>query len=209
MVEAGLLGRKTNCGFYEYGEEEADAEEDLSSDSGDVTVVGDAELARALGAEPEAEGLDVLALGDEELLAGSGFEVGARRFTPESEVIELVGTVDRNAKARIEATVRAAGLTPAWTPDLPGGATLRVVAALANEAAFALAEGVASAADIDRAMRLGANYPKGPLAWADEIGATRILRVLDALREIHGDAYLAASLLRERAASGKPLSATT
>jgi 3-hydroxybutyryl-CoA dehydrogenase len=90
-------------------------------------------------------------------------------------------------------------------PDLPGGAALRTVAALANEAAFALAEGVASATDIDRAMQLGANYPKGPLAWADEIGLDRILRVLDALRAVHGDSYVAAPLLRQHSALGQPI----
>jgi 3-hydroxybutyryl-CoA dehydrogenase len=113
-----------------------------------------------------------------------------------------VGDVDPEIRDRVEATVRAAGLTPAWTPDLPGGAALRTVAALANEAFFTLEERVASASDIDRAMQLGANYPKGPLAWADELGLARILRVLDALREMHGDSYSAAPLLRRRVAFG-------
>ncbi len=71
-----------------------------------------------------------------------------------------------------------------------------------NEAFFTLGENVASAPDIDRAMQLGANYPKGPLAWADELGLARILRVLDALREMHGDSYLAAPLLRRRGTLG-------
>ncbi len=203
MVEAGLLGRKTGQGFYKYDGSNSAADEEESPQSsipGGVTVVGDPELARALGAEPNGEGLKILALEDEAMLAGSGVEVGARRFTPDSPVVELVGDVDPEIRDRVESAVRAAGLTPAWTPDLPGGAALRTVAALANEAFFTLEERVASAPDIDRAMQLGANYPKGPLAWAGELGLVRILRVLDALREMHGDSYLAAPLLRRRVA---------
>ena len=78
---------------------------------------------------------------------------------------------------------------------------LRVVSCIVNEAFLALSEGVATAEDIDRAMKLGANYPKGPFEWSEEIGAGEIVRRLDGLRETHGDSYLAAPLLRERAAS--------
>ena len=76
---------------------------------------------------------------------------------------------------------------------------LRVISCIVNEAFLTLSEGVATAEDIDRAMKLGANYPKGPFEWADEIGTDRILNTLDSLRTNHGDAYLAAPLLRRRA----------
>ncbi len=81
---------------------------------------------------------------------------------------------------------------------------LRVISCIINEAFLALAEGVATAGDMDRAMKLGANYPKGPFEWAKEIGAEEIVRTLDSLRQAHGDAYLAAPLLRERASGRKP-----
>jgi len=76
---------------------------------------------------------------------------------------------------------------------------LRVISCIVNEAFLALSEGVATAQDIDRAMKLGANYPKGPFEWADEIGHDRILDTLDSLRATRGDAYLAAPSLRRRA----------
>lgn len=76
---------------------------------------------------------------------------------------------------------------------------LRVISCIVNEAFLTLSEGVANAEDIDLAMKLGANYPRGPFEWADEIGADRILGTLDSLRTTHGDAYLAAPLLRGRA----------
>jgi 3-hydroxybutyryl-CoA dehydrogenase len=75
-----------------------------------------------------------------------------------------------------------------------------VISCIVNEAFLTLQEDVATAEDIDRAMKLGANYPKGPFEWAEEIGADRILETLEALRTIQGDAYLAAPLLRKRAA---------
>jgi 3-hydroxybutyryl-CoA dehydrogenase len=79
---------------------------------------------------------------------------------------------------------------------------LRVISCIVNEAFLSLSEGVATAEDIDRAMKLGANYPKGPFEWADEIGTGRILHTLDSLRTTHGDAYLAAPLLRRWAQEG-------
>jgi 3-hydroxybutyryl-CoA dehydrogenase len=76
---------------------------------------------------------------------------------------------------------------------------LRVISCIVNEAFLALSEGVAAAEDIDRAMKLGANYPRGPFEWVEEIGAHSIVETLDSLRSAHGDAYLAAPALRESA----------
>jgi 3-hydroxybutyryl-CoA dehydrogenase len=59
----------------------------------------------------------------------------------------------------------------------------RIVCQVINECAFALGEGVGSAQDIDTGMVLGLNYPRGPLAWADEIGLDHVLAVLDGLCE--------------------------
>ena len=80
----------------------------------------------------------------------------------------------------------------------------RVVAALVNEASFALEEGVAeSAADIDTAMKLGLNHPRGPFEWARELGPANVLARLDALGSDAGDdRYAAAPLLREWAGTG-------
>lgn len=71
--------------------------------------------------------------------------------------------------------------------DGPGLVAPRIIACLVNEAAYALMEGVASAADIDTAMKLGVNYPEGPLAWADALGPDVILEILDGLHAHTGD----------------------
>ena len=82
--------------------------------------------------------------------------------------------------------------------------SLRVISCIVNEAFLALSEGVATDEDIDRAMKLGANYPKGPFEWVEEIGARSIVETLDSLRASNGDAYLAAPALRERATGTRP-----
>jgi 3-hydroxybutyryl-CoA dehydrogenase len=73
---------------------------------------------------------------------------------------------------------------------------MRTVAALANEAASLLPEGVASDA-IDLGMTLGTNYPIGPLSWAGRIGWDRLLTVLENLSRLLGaDRYLPTLPLR-------------
>jgi 3-hydroxybutyryl-CoA dehydrogenase len=87
--------------------------------------------------------------------------------------------------------------------DCVAGVFPRALAMIINEAAFALQESVASAVDIDQAMKLGTNYPKGPLTWCDEIGAEAIVATLDALaKEYGGDRYRVASRLRRNAEAG-------
>ena len=100
----------------------------------------------------------------------------------------------------------AAALEPVWVGDGTGLVLGRIVACLANEAAFTVAEGTASPADVDAAMRLGTRYPRGPLAWANAIGPRVVVAVLDALAAEHGeDRYRAAPWLRRHAVAGRPL----
>ncbi|QNR25786.1 3-hydroxyacyl-CoA dehydrogenase NAD-binding domain-containing protein [Croceimicrobium hydrocarbonivorans] len=80
----------------------------------------------------------------------------------------------------------------------------RVLAMLINEASDALHLGIASAKDIDLAMTKGVNYPKGLLAWADEIGLDTVLATLDGLYdEYREDRYRASVLLRRKVAKGE------
>ena len=84
----------------------------------------------------------------------------------------------------------------------------RVLAMLINEAVDALYLRIASARDIDVAMTKGVNYPKGLLAWCDEIGAATVLERLDALHAEYGeDRYRASPLLRKAAKAGSRVSA--
>lgn len=84
--------------------------------------------------------------------------------------------------------------------DYPGLLVWRTVAMLANEALDAVQKGVASAEDIDTAMRLGVNYPRGPLAWGETLGWGRVLRLLENLQQHYGEErYRPSALLREKA----------
>jgi len=80
----------------------------------------------------------------------------------------------------------------------------RILAMLINEAADALFLNIASAKDIDNAMTKGVNYPKGLLAWADEIGIGNCVSMLDNLyHEYHEDRYRCSPLLRKMNAENK------
>ncbi|HEU4905651.1 MAG TPA: 3-hydroxyacyl-CoA dehydrogenase family protein, partial [Solirubrobacterales bacterium] len=74
----------------------------------------------------------------------------------------------------------------------------RLIAQIANEAAFALEEQVGSPEDMDTAMRLGFNWPRGPLELTELIGAKRAAALLEELRGRHGEAYRPAPLLLSR-----------
>jgi len=85
-----------------------------------------------------------------------------------------------------------------------GGVLERIVCQVINECAFALGEGVGSAQDIDTGMTLGLNYPRGPLAWADQIGLDHVLAVLDGLwEEYREERYRPAPALRGLVRAGR------
>jgi 3-hydroxybutyryl-CoA dehydrogenase len=87
--------------------------------------------------------------------------------------------------------------------DVPGMVVMRTVAMLANEGAEVVDQRVCDAAACDRAMMKGANYPAGPLAWADAIGPRLVLEVMENLARAEGeDRYRAALLLRRLALAG-------
>ena len=102
--------------------------------------------------------------------------------------------------------LQATGAAVSVLDDLPGLLVARTAAMLVNEAADVVGRGVASAADVDRAMRLGVGYPVGPLEWGDRIGAARIVALLDALAGAYLDGrYRACITLRRAAWSGRSL----
>jgi 3-hydroxybutyryl-CoA dehydrogenase len=81
----------------------------------------------------------------------------------------------------------------------------RLFAQIANETAFALEEGIASAEDMDTAMRLGLNWPLGPFGLAEKIGAAAAVELLEKLEREKGAAYAQAPLLRRAAEQGVEL----
>jgi len=112
-------------------------------------------------------------------------------------------TCSEAAYASVVGALQAAGIAVSRLDDVAGLAVMRIVAMLANEAADAVVQGVSDAGAIDLAMQKGVNYPRGPLAWADAIGAPNIREVLANLALHYGeDRYRISPLMARRAATG-------
>jgi 3-hydroxybutyryl-CoA dehydrogenase len=115
------------------------------------------------------------------------------------------------AVAEAVGLLQAAGLSVYVIDDTPGMIVTRTVAMLANLAADAVASGVASAEDVEVAMRLGVSYPRGPIAWGQQWGTRVVLTILDSLENWYRDGhYRAAPTLRRAVlAGGGPMTGMT
>ncbi|MCX6036630.1 MAG: 3-hydroxybutyryl-CoA dehydrogenase [Chloroflexi bacterium] len=98
------------------------------------------------------------------------------------EVIRGLATSDETFQA-IASLVEKLGKVMAVSQDYPGFIVNRILMPMINEAIFALYEGIATAEDIDKGMKLGTNHPMGPLALADLIGLDTVLAIITVLYE--------------------------
>jgi len=106
--------------------------------------------------------------------------------------------MEATLRSRAEKIIAHMGRTPVWIKETPALVLPRMVCLLINEAAFAELEGVADGATIDVAMKLGVNYPKGPLEWGKELGYNKVQAVLDHLfSQYHEERYRACVLVRQ------------
>lgn len=117
--------------------------------------------------------------------------VGMHFFNP-VPVMKLVEVIKGNDTSeetfnKVMELSKEMGKDPIAVNEAPLFAVNRILCPMINEAAFALMEGVASAEDIDKGMKLGANHPIGPLALADLIGLDVLLNVMDTLYKETGD----------------------
>ncbi|MGH9488109.1 MAG: 3-hydroxyacyl-CoA dehydrogenase [Terriglobales bacterium] len=234
LVEAGWLGRKSGRGFFRYAGDATRPSPQTESPCPPperlalAGIPGNDPLADALAARLQAAGIETVRdsrLPTDVLLRVSdgrtALECETQGDQPQPTVVADLArdytTVTRLALAAsphchaqgwadVVGALQAAGIAVSRLRDLPGLAVLRTVAMLANEAADAVHFGVADAAGVDTAMRLGVNYPLGPLAWADAIGPARVLAALAALGAYYGeDRYRISPLLRQKVWSGEPL----
>jgi len=87
--------------------------------------------------------------------------------------------------------------------EAPGFITSRINAMIGNEAFFMLEEGIATAVDIDKALKLGLNHPMGPFELVDLVGLDVRLSILEYLHKTLGDKYRPAPLLKQYVKAGR------
>lgn len=118
------------------------------------------------------------------------------------EVIKGIKTSEETFNA-VKELAQKLGKTPVEVNEAPGFVVNRILIPMINEAIGVLADGVASASDIDEAMKLGANHPIGPLALSDLIGNDVVLAIMEVLYQEFGDSkYRPHPLLKKMVRAG-------
>jgi len=119
------------------------------------------------------------------------------------EIIRGLQTSDATHDT-VKALSEKLGKSPITVKNAPGFVVNRILVPMINEAFFVLAEGLATAEDIDAGMKLGCNQPIGPLALADMIGLDVCLAVMEVYLKEFGDSkYRPCPLLKEMVAAGR------
>ncbi len=216
LVEAGRLGRKSGRGVYDHGNpltqpiHAGDARIPTTipitifvSTTDLLTPLVDAARDHGITVTEEAGlGVDIIRLEDIVMALGDGRSLAqrpdvdilldhARDFT---NVTTCIVTVRSNASmVLVRGFLEAIERHVLQIPDRPGQIVLRMLAQLANAAADAARNAVASIDGIDEAMVFGANHPEGPLAWAERIGHARVHAALAHIAAETGDPIYAPS----------------
>lgn len=110
-----------------------------------------------------------------------------------------ISTLETEDSAPLTELMKVLGWDYLQVEDRVGMVTPRVVCMLINEACFTLQEGTASLEDMDKAMKLGANYPYGPFEWCDLIGIKDVYETLDAIwNDAHDERHRICPLLKRK-----------
>jgi 3-hydroxybutyryl-CoA dehydrogenase len=141
------------------------------------------------------------------VLATPARVAGMHFFNPvhKMKLIEIVRALETSADtlAVVEEVARRMGKETVLVRESPGFITTRVNASIGNEAFYMLMEGVASARDIDKALKLGLNHPMGPFELVDLVGLDTRLRILEYLHRSMGEKYRPCPLLAQYVSAGR------
>ena len=141
------------------------------------------------------------------VLANPGRMGGMHFFNPvhRMKLIEVVKALDTSAEtiAVMEAVSARMGKETVLVKESPGFVTSRINAMIGNEAFYMLQDGVASARDIDKALKLGLNHPMGPFELVDLVGLDTRLSILQYLHRTLGDKFRPCPLLEQHVRDGR------
>jgi 3-hydroxybutyryl-CoA dehydrogenase len=133
--------------------------------------------------------------------------IGMHFFNPvhKMKLVEIIRGLETSdeAFAVAEAVSRRMGKETVEVKESPGFVTSRINALIGNEAFYLLQEGVASARDIDKALKLGLNHPMGPFEMIDLVGLDTRLSILNFLHETLGEKYRPCPLLVKYVKAGR------
>ena len=133
--------------------------------------------------------------------------LGMHFFNPvhKMKLLEIVVALETSPEAVkvAEEVGRQMGKETVVIKESPGFITSRVNAMIGNEAFYMLQEGVATAGDIDKAVKLGLNHPMGPFEMADLVGLDTRLHVLEYLHQTLGDKFRPAPLMVQYVKAGR------
>ena len=132
---------------------------------------------------------------------------GMHFFNPvhKMKLVEIVQALESGSDTlhTIEEVARRMGKETVLVRESPGFITTRVNASIGNEAFYMLMEGVASARDIDKALKLGLNHPMGPFELVDLVGLDTRLSILEYLHRSLGEKYRPCPLLAQYVKAGR------
>lgn len=231
--EAGLFGRKSGEGFYRYPEDEADqvgAQRQARAEPAREVYMPASALARFEWVKPwltergvtirkapfkSKDGLNLIApIGTDATTEATDLGLPLNNtvaFDPvvpeprEATLMATIGTEDRWLHVACS-TVRPKNGGVSVIEDSPGFVVQRVIASIVNIGCDIAQQRIARPQDIDDAVRIGLNYPMGPLSLGDRFSPSLICEILDALHVQTGDPRYRVSLwLRRRALAGKSL----
>lgn len=229
LVAAGRLGRKSGQGFYRYGDHPQPAATclpastaalprsiTLHGDPAGMTLLATLLTENAVTIKQPGQTSAFARIDEVTFMLTNGktanqiaeetgtpvvlFDLSAHYSQASTVAISCAAQNDARHNATVVRLLQSLGKKVIQLPDYPGLLVMRTLAMLANEALDVVNKGVASAADTDRAMCCGVNYPRGPLEWAAALGWQQILSTLENLQHYYGEPrYRPMPLLRHYA----------